>query len=215
MSNGGDVSKAGSREPLHYSTVLVVEGRDMFGFFLALLREVGLANQIEVRKGGGVPDVYDYLAVLPNVTNFDNVTSLGVVCDTEKDPPGALTNLCKALSRAGLSVPQAALRTTPAPPVPRVTVTLLPDPVTPGMLEALLWRALHGDPRIPCVVQYLECIRQQTGKPVDREEKSRVHAYIAGREQPGLLIGQAAKANYFPWASPAFDEIKGFVHSLL
>jgi hypothetical protein len=56
MSNGGDPSQPGSRTPIRYSTVLVVEGRDLFGFFLPLLKELGLQNQIEVRNGGGVPD---------------------------------------------------------------------------------------------------------------------------------------------------------------
>src|SRR5438105_3417416 len=112
MSNGGDVSQPGSREPLHYDTVLVVEGRDIFGVFLALLRELGLTKQIEVRNGGGIPDLYDYLAVLPNVSNFDKVTSLGIVCDTETDPAAALNKLCNALGRAGLPMPAAALQPT-------------------------------------------------------------------------------------------------------
>jgi hypothetical protein len=215
MSNGGDVSQPGSREPIHYDTVLVVEGRDMLGFFFALLRELGLTKQAEVRNGGGVPDLYDYLAVLPNVSNFDKVTSLGVACDTETDPAVAFNNLCNALQRAGLSVPAAALQPTTPPAVPRVTVALLPDARTPGMLETLLWRSLSADPLISCVVQYLDCVRRQTGKPLAHEEKSRIHAYIAGREQPWLLLGQAARAHYFPWASPVFDEIKGFVQGLV
>src|SRR5207248_2675150 len=102
--------------------------------------------QIEVRNGGGVPDLYDYLAVLPNVSNFDKVTSLGVACDTETDPGAAFNKLCNALGRAGLPVPAAALQPTTPPPVPRITVALLPDAHTPGMLETLLWRSLAGDP---------------------------------------------------------------------
>jgi hypothetical protein len=214
MSNGGDVSQPGSREPIHYDTVLVVEGRDMFGFFFALLRELGLAKQIEVRNGGGVPDLYDYLAVLPNVSDFDKVTSLGVACDTETDPGAAFSGLCGALGRAGLSVPAAVLQPTATPPVPRVTVALLPDASTPGMLETLLWRSLGTDPRVPRVSEYLGCVRRQTGQPLPHEEKSRIHAYIAGREQPWLLLGQAARANFFPWSSPAFDELKGFLRGL-
>src|SRR5262245_31235175 len=127
MSNGGDVSQPGSRAPFHYSTPLVVEGRDMFGFFLALLKELGLFNRIEVRNGGGIPDLYDYLAVLPNISGFDAVTSLGVVCDCEADPSLAFRDLCQALRRAGLPVPTAALQPAGGSPPPRVQVALLPD----------------------------------------------------------------------------------------
>jgi hypothetical protein len=217
MSNGGDVSQPGSRAALHYDTVLVVEGRDMFGFFLALLRQLGLSKQIEVRNGGGIPDLYDHLAVLPNVSGFDKVASLGIACDTEADPVAAFHNLCNALQRAGLSSPTAVLQPTTVPPVPRITVALLPDSNTAGMLETLLWRslALAGDPRVLCVDEFLSCVERQTGKAVTRIEKSRIYAYIASREEPWFLLGQAAQSGYFPWDSPAFDEIRRFLHQLI
>lgn len=214
MSNGGDVSQPGSRAPFHYSTLLVVEGRDMFGFFLALLKELGLFNRIEVRNGGGIPDLYDYLAVLPNISGFDAVTSLGVVCDCEADPTLAFRDLCQALRRAGLPVPTAALQPAGGSPPPRVQVALLPDAATPGMLETLLWRSLAADPLVACVDQFLDCVRQQTGRSHPREEKSRIYSYIAAREQPWLLLGQAAHARYFPWSSPVFSEIKAFLQGL-
>jgi uncharacterized protein DUF3226 len=215
MNSGGELFAPGSREPIRYPTVLVVEGRDMFGFFLPLLRELNLDKQIEVRNGGGVPSLYDYLAVLPNIDGFDTVTSLGIVCDTERDPAAAFTDLCNALRRAGLAVPAAPLQPTATLPVPRVAIALLPDASTPGMLETLLWRSLTGDMLLPCVEQFLACVRQQTGKPLAREDKSRIYSYIAGREQPWLQLGQAARAAYFPWTSPVFNEIKGFLQGLL
>ena len=214
MSNSGDVSQPGSRAPVHYSTLLVVEGRDMFGFFLTLLKELGLQNRVEVRNGGGVPDLYNYLALLPLVTGFDGVTSLGVVCDCETDPATAFRDLCNSLRRAGLPVPSAVLQPTVPPPLPRLQVALLPDATTPGMLETLLWRSLQGNPLLPCVEQYLTCVRRQTGQPLAHEDKSRIYSYIAGREQPWLLPGQAARAKYFPWSSSVFDEIKSFLQSL-
>ncbi|MCI0403306.1 MAG: hypothetical protein L0212_07275 [Acidobacteria bacterium] len=214
MTNGGPVHQPTSREPLRYSTLLVVEGRDMFRCFLALLRELGLDGQIEVRDGGGVPQLYDYLGVLPNISGFDRVTALGVVCDTETDPARAFGDLANALHRAGLPVPAAPLQPTIPPPQPGVTIALLPDAATPGMLETLLWRSLSGDPLVPCVEQYLECVRNQSAQAIAHEDKSRVYAYIAGRSQPWLLLGQAAHAGYFPLASPAFDEIRGFLSGL-
>jgi hypothetical protein len=215
MSNGGELFEAGSREPIRFGNVLVVEGRDMFGFFLALLREMGLDNQIEVRNGGGTPGLYDYLGDLTAISGFSAVTSLGVVCDCESDPNGAFNDLCNGLRRAGLSVPSAVLTPTATPPSPRITIHLLPDIGSPGMLETLLWRALATDPLVPCVEEYLDCIRKQTAQPLKYEDKSRVYTYIAGRDKPWLLLGQAARAGYFPWPSSAFDQIKAFVQGLI
>jgi hypothetical protein len=210
-----ELFEAGSREPIRLETVLVVEGRDMFGFFLAMLRELNLDHQIEVRNGGGTPDLYDYLGDLKTIAGFAAVTSLGVVCDCEADPVVAFRDLCNGLRRASLAVPAAVLTATATPPLPRITVHLLPDANTPGMLETLLWRALAADPLFHCVEEYLDCVRKETGQLLSYEDKSRIYAYIAGRDQPWLLLGQAARARYFPWMSPVLDDLRTFLQGLL
>ncbi len=215
MTDGAELFKPGTREPIRLPAMLVVEGRDMFGFFLAQLRELGLDKQIEVRNGGGVPDLYDYLGVLPNISGFDAVTSLGVACDSETNPNDSFQALCSALKRAGLPEPAAAFQATSALQSRRVTIALLPDAATPGMLESLLWRALSGDARVSCIDEFVQCVESATGQPLARIDKSRVHAYIAARDEPWFLVGQAARSGYFPWESPVFDEIKGFVRSLI
>jgi hypothetical protein len=187
----------------------------MWEFFRALLPVLGLQDRIEIRDAGGITDIPAYVSLLKTINGFDAVVSLGLVRDCETDPVAAFQDICSALQGAALPVPPAVLLATAPPPLPKVTVMLIPDAGTPGMLETLLWRSLTSDPRLPCVEQFLDCIRQQTKQPLAHEEKSRIHAYIAGREQPWLLLGQAARANFFPWASPAFDEVKGFVRSLL
>ena len=215
MNSGGALFQPKTREPIRYSSVLVTEGRDMFGFCLALVRHLGLDQQIEVRNGGGLPDFHDYFQDLVNISGFANVFSLGVIRDTDTNPHGAFQAVCAGLQRANLPTPNAPLQPTIAPPLPRVTVHLLPDPKTPGMLETLCWRALAGDQRLPCVEEYLNCVRKQTGQPIAYEDKSRVYSYIAGREQPWLLLGQAAHANFFPWTSPVFDETRSFLQGLV
>jgi hypothetical protein len=182
MSNVGRLSEPGSRQPITHSKLLVVEGRDMFGFFLGLLTELGLQDRIEIRNAGGIQDWPNVLLALPTIAGFDAVDCLGLARDCEADPARAFQEACSALSAAGLPVPATVLQSTPTPPYPRVALLLLPDASTPGMLETLCWRALASDPRFSCVEEYLDCVRRQTGQPLAHEEKSRIHAYIAGRE---------------------------------
>jgi hypothetical protein len=215
MNAGGELFRPGTRAPITHDTVLVTEGRDMFGFSLALLHDLGLDQRIEVRNGGGLPSFHDYFQDLVNISGFASVISLGVMRDSETDPGGAFQSVNAGLLRANLPVPQVPFQSTASPPLPRVSVYLLPDPRTPGMLETLCWRALRGDQRVRCVEEYLDCLRKQTGKPLNHEEKSRIYSYIAGRERPSLLLGQAAHAGFFPWASPVFDEIKAFLRGLV
>jgi hypothetical protein len=204
-----------SRAPIAHDTLLVVEGRDAFGFSLGLLTELKLEQRIEIRNAGGVDDLPDFLLALSAVSGFGAVRSLGVVQDSEADPAVAFAGVCGAIRGANLPIPAGPLQPTSPPPGPRVTVTLLPDPKTPGMLETLCWQALGGDPRVPCIDEYLNCIGKQTGQPVQRPEKSRVYAYISAREEPWLLLGTAARAGYFPWASSTFDAIKLFLQGLI
>jgi hypothetical protein len=214
MSNGGKRYQRSDRSPLTHSAILVVEGRDMWEFFGALLQVLGLQDQVEIRDPGGINDWPDFLRALPTISGFDAVVSLGLVRDCETNPTGAFQSVCSTLQGAGWSVPPAVLQPTATPP-PRITVMLLPDASTPGMLETLCWRALLADPRVPCIEEFLKCVEKQTGQPVARIEKSRIHAYIASREEPWFLLGQAARTSYFPWDSPAFNEIKGFVQGLV
>src|SRR5438093_7276546 len=96
-----------SPSPIQLDVVLVVEGRDCFEFILALLTELGLQNKIEVRDGGGVAtrpkgDFEQYLKLLPAISGFDKVVSLGIMRDSDANPAQAFQNVCTALSQAGL-----------------------------------------------------------------------------------------------------------------
>jgi hypothetical protein len=214
MSNGARLSQPGDRSPIRHDTVLVVEGRDAFGSFLGLLEELGLQDRVEIQNAGGINDWPNYFRVLPAISGFDAVTSLGVVRDSERDPVRAFQEVCRDLRGGGLAVPTGVLQPTPTPPFPRVTVMLLPDGQTAGMLETLCWQALTGDPRLSCIDDFLKCVETQTGQPVARLEKSPIYAYIAAREEPWLFLGLAARSQYFPWSSPAFHAVKQFVQGL-
>jgi hypothetical protein len=215
MTRPPDLSQPGSCAPITHDALLVAEGRDTFGVCLAALRHLGLDNRIEVRNAGGVQDFPAYLLALSSVSGFDQVMSLGLVRDTETDPARAFAELCTALGKASLPVPAAVLQATGTAAKPSVTVMLLPDPQTPGMLETLLWRSLSGHSFVACIDDYLKCVQASTGGPVANEPKSRIRAFIAAQKDCQLLVGQAAHAGYFPWASQAFDQLKGFLRGLV
>ena len=167
--------------------------------------ELGLTKQIEVRNGGGVPDLYNYLAVLPAVSDFDKVTSLGVVCDTETDPVAAFNNLCNALQQAGLPVPAAVLQPTSASPIPRVTIALLPDAATPGMLETLLWRFLAPIPVSPASSNISTAF---ASRPEVHSLTRRKHAFtriLPGENNPGYFWARPGariiSLEYFPFST--------------
>ena len=192
------------------SRQLLVEGRDAEVLFRALLSAQGLTG-IQVQDFGSITELRGFLKALVRAPGFAEVVTLGVVRDAETDAAAAYQSVCGALAHAGLPTPGAP---GPSGAAPRVAVFILPDGTAPGMLETVCLESVTGDPATPCLEPFFECVRQQGGALPGNMVKARLHAFLATRPKPDLLLGQAAHAGYWPWASPAFERIKQFLASL-
>src|SRR5260370_1121195 len=125
MTSADELHAPGTRAAIGKNTLLIVEGRDMYRFFLALLRQLGMDQQVEVRNGGGLPSFHDYFQDLVLISGFAGVSALGIARDCEDDSAVAFQQVCGGLQRAGLAVPSAPLTVTPLPTQPRIIVMLL------------------------------------------------------------------------------------------
>jgi hypothetical protein len=202
---------AQSRQPITYDKVLLVEGKDAFYFFKALLRHLQLLSQIEVRNYGGVDDL-DFLQTLRITDGFDSVTSLAITRDAEADSAGAFTSTCEILRQAGFDIPLRSMISTVGSP--KISVFILPDCINNGSLETLCMQTVADDPAIPCVNQFFQCI-QNNGLPAPRNMlKANVHAFLSSRETPNLLLGQAAHRGYWQWDHPVLEPLKEFLRNI-
>jgi hypothetical protein len=191
---------------------LVVEGRDAEGFFQALLNHMGLTD-VQTQDFGGISELRGFLKALRNMPGFlAQVTSLGIVRDAETNAAAAFQSVCSALSGANLAVPAQVM--VPVGHSPQVSVLILPDAATPGMLETICFQAVGHDPVIECVEQYFECVEQRMGSRPGNVDKARVQAFLASRPKPSLRLREAAHAGYWPWDSPTFDHVKQFLLAL-
>ena len=192
--------------------LLVVEGRDASEFFEALLRHLNLATEIEVRDFGGVSELRRYLRTLVLTPGFTNVVSLGIIRDAEADATSAFQSVCNSLSQSGLSVPRLPMVIVESKP--RVTVFILPDCESPGMLEKLCLQTVSNDTAMPCVEQYFQCLQQRRRTLPTNLPKAQLHTFLASRPKSNLRLGEAAHAGYWPWEDPAFDKLKEFLCAL-
>src|SRR5712692_7571409 len=107
--------------PVRLAKLLLVEGDTPMHFFEALLKDLGLHNDIEIGNFRGVGDFKTFLINLADTDEFKRVvTSVGVIRDAEEKPATAARSAIEyAFNAAGL---------TPArtPPV-RTSVFILPD----------------------------------------------------------------------------------------
>ncbi len=200
------------RIEIEKSKLLLVEGRSCQVFFQALLEEMGLDGQIQVHDFGGVDELRQGLLGVVQASGFpEDLSTIGIVRDAERDPRSAFRRVCSALGHFDLAQPTVPLAI--AQGNPNVAALILPDPATPGMLEDLCLRAVADDPAMRCVDGYFDCLTEVGSEP-RIEAKGRVQAFLASRKEDCPHLGQAAVKGYWPWGSPAFDQVKGFLQSL-
>ena len=198
-------------EFIERKTQLLVEGNDQRNFFEALARRLSLPA-IQVQNYGGVDELRAFLRVFVALPGFAKVRSMGIVRDAEgKSAVSAFDSVRSSLESAGLSAPERAGARNPGPPT--VTVFILPDNENPGMLETLLRKSFANTLEDRCVDAYIECLRE-TGIPVDRPDKARVHAWLASRPDPHVSAGVAAQKGYWNFNHPAFDDLRAFLSGL-
>lgn len=209
-----DLQYPESRSPITYSKVLLVEGRDAFGFFKALLKHLNLLTQIEIRNTGGVDQLADYLGTLVITPGYSSVASLGIVRDAEdQDVDSVFSSVCSTLSKHNLSLPEQPMAI--AEGKPRVSVFILPDCTNRGMLETLCLQTVVDDPAWMCIEQYFQCLQEQdVHLPDNRMPKAQLQAFLASRPEYVPHLGLAAHKGYWPWNNSAFERLEEFLRNL-
>lgn len=190
--------------------LLIVEGPSDKMFFEKFLSRSNIA-EVQVEHYGGISRLGAFLRALTATPGFRQVTSLGLVRDADDNPQGAFDSLRNSLESAKLPVPSQPMIMQLGNP--QVATLILPDHTRPGMLETLCIEAVANDPVTSCVEAYLDCI-VRSGITINNRPKAFIQAFLASRPEAGLLLGQAAQRNYFPWESSAFDHIREFLQQL-
>jgi hypothetical protein len=198
-------------KPIMRPIQLLVEGNDALAFFIALLGKMKI-DRIQVQNFGGNDELPDFLAGLKGSSNFSQtVVSLGVVRDAENDPKSAFLRVCSALDSVQLPKPEQPEIQTDSEP--RISILILPDANTSGMLETVCLRAVADDPVMVCIDEYFKCVNQK-GLCPRLLDKARLQAFLASRTEQELL-GHAVRNNYISWESKGFDHIRQFLYSLI
>ncbi len=190
---------------------LLVEGKDAEVFLGALLKHMELTG-IQIQNFGGKDELRGFLKALCVASGFVDVISLAIVRDAEIDPGATFQSICDGLRAADLPIPERTMVQVEGRP--QVSIMILPDATTEGMLETLCLRSVRDDPAMKCVERYFECLEQQVGSRPSNMDKARLQAFLSSRARPGLLLGQAAHRGYWPWGSPVFDQVKQFLQQI-
>lgn len=196
------------------SHILIVEGKDEVNFFEALLREMNNSLDIQIMDIGGKGKIHNNLQALTNSPGFSNVISIGIIRDADTDPQAAFQSVCTAIENAGLPVP-----TNPMQPIgqnPSITVMILPNENSEGMLEDVCLKSVEENPEYSCIDDFFICLSDKGISVPDYKSKAEILAYLAsnpelaGQFRIGLL-GVSAKMGFWDLESEVFEPLMNFL----
>jgi hypothetical protein len=188
--------------------VLVVEGKDDFRVCVQLLARLGIET-VQVMETGGFNRLASALKLYTKTPGWTSVERLAILVDCDDDLDARKQSVQGSLRQAGLAEPQE-------PGVfagrdPAVAYCLIPE--TGGCLEDLIRTALSDGSALPnCVDTFLACSGLHEDQS-SRQSKAWVHAYIAATE-PGLKVGEAAKAGVLRLDDTPYDPIRTLLLTL-
>ena len=190
--------------------LLLVEGSHEEKFFKSLLPNISVSG-LQVIEVGGEHSFAPNLRNLPSYEKFEDVISIGIVRDADKNFKAKMASIQDALRQAKLPVPTTHLK--PAEK-PQISIFIMPNNSDNGALENLCMETVADDPAIRCVDDYFNCLQALKNKSHPNIYKARVQAYLACKDEGDIHMGTASELGYWNFASPALDSLKQFLGSL-
>ena len=202
-------------KPITKEALLLVEGKDALNFIVALCNHLAFSPQPEIRNFGGVSELREFLNLLPRVSGFQDVKSIGIIRDAEGDAAAALQSVQSSLRNAGLTAPEE-----PAQLVSdgqrAIGVLILPGQGRPGMLETLLCDTFAGKPENACVDAFFNCVSEaRQGWSAERPDKARAQVLITTQPLPHVSVGVAAKEKYWDLNHAVLEPVRAFLQSVV
>ena len=206
--------------------LILCEGRDAWNFLVTYLNSPALSaapelsQSIQVEDFGGNEDLPRQLLLWTKIPGFENLKSLTVIRDAEKDAEKAVQTVKNAFLFAWLPVPPS-----PGTLLRSGTLTtgfvLFPacgtEPIN-GTLEDLCLDILeeHESRVLREIDGFLRDLGEQNLRTFPHLFKSRLHTYFSVTDAyVSLKIGEAARAGAFDWDSGKLQPLHRFLTSIL
>jgi hypothetical protein len=201
-------------EKITHKKLLLAEGKDAFHFFChacSFYREV---EDVQVMDFEGITELTNFLKLLANDESYDNVETIVIARDAEKDANAAKDSIQNSMAKAEIPVPEKSFEYA-ANDTMKTAFMIFPGPKQKdGTLEDLCLSTVEKDPLLECVSDYLKCLKAK-GEKLPRIHKNKLHCFIAGRDESvGKPIGLAFKAKVWPPEHPALEPFKRIIREM-
>lgn len=209
------------RKKIVKSYLLLCEGRDAENFLINYLESEALAqdqqfsNEIQVLDFGGNDDLDRFLMNLENMERFDQVTSIAIIRDAEKDYTKACCDVTRSLRKAGIVSPDNCGTWVHDDTGMNVGYLLFPLNNEAGTLEDLCLNILsenNNESILSSIDTFLTTMESSYGRSYHRKHKNRLHTYLSSSDEyVSMQLGLASKAGAFNWDSVYLEPLKRFL----
>lgn len=206
------------RKQIEKKYLILCEGRDAEMFLIyylnskELTKDQRFSNEIQVLDFGGNENLDNFLMTLRNMDKFDQVTSLVVIRDAEKDYEKACREIIKSLNKCGFTSPEQSGTWTVDDTGLRVGFLLFPLNGNAGTLEDLCLSILsekNNRSILLSVDKFLSEMETSFGRSYRRKHKNILHTYLSSTDKYVTMpLGMASGAGAFDWGSDELEPIK-------
>ena len=201
--------------------LLLCEGRDAEGFLINYLNSNELAqdprfsNEIQVLDFGGNDNLSNFLMNLKNIDKFDQVKSLAIIRDAERDYAKACQEVHSSLNKCGLESSECCGAWVHDPSGLKVGFMLFPLNNRAGTLEDLCLRILSENNNkniLSTIESFLDVMESSYGRSYRRKHKNKLHTYLSSSDEYVTMpLGTASSAGAFDWDSDELESLKCFL----
>lgn len=201
--------------------LLLCEGRDAEGFLIQYLnskelsQDQRLSNDIQVFDFGGNEELSNFLMNLKNMDKFDQVTSLAIIRDAEKDYAKACKEVSNSLEKCGFISSERCGIWAQDEAGLKIGFMLFPLDGNAGTLEDLCLRILaekNSASLLSTVDTFLTDMESSNGRHYRRKHKNKLYTYLSSSDEyVTMQLGIASSAGAFDWSSVALEPLRSFL----
>lgn len=208
--------------------LILCEGNDEKWFFIWYLEYLiknghSELDCIQIEDIGGNEDIKKQLGLWKLSPGFEQLKTIGIIRDAEKDADAAVRSINQCFSDNGLIVPDAPFSLSVSSDGPNTIYGILPGFVENGelkngTLEDLCLQILidkQSESKMDMIQEYLKELQTTFDYKIHHIHKSKLHTYFASDDKYiGSKIGEAAKIGAFDFESPCLAPFRRMFESL-
>ena len=206
--------------------LILCEGRDAEEFLIAYLNYEALksvpafSNDFQVMDFGGINDLTSFVSALQKMDGFNQVESILIIRDAERDAENAINSIKTTLKNNYLSVPETTNKWSDGSP--KIGYLLFPtceQSIISGTLEDLCLSILseeHCADILLDIDAFIDELKTKRNRTFPHEFKTKLHTYFSVTDSyVSLKIGEAARAGAFDWQNDKLSPLKNFLSEII